>query len=282
MSPENKFYVYEYLREKDSETAKAGTPYYVGKGSGKRAYTNKGRCAPRPKSDNNIIFVFQNLTEEESFSKEIELIAKYGRIDLQTGILRNRTSGGEGASNMSDESRKKISKANTGKKRSEATRKKISEVNRNRSPETRKKISKANKGRKMSEEFCKKVSEASRNRSPETLKKLSDAIKNRSQEILKKVSEANKGKKRSEASRKKMSEAAKGRKMSEATRKKVSEASRNRTPETLKKLSESRKKKISIDGVIYLSVKDACESIKITTQTFYYHIKSGKMKVEYL
>jgi hypothetical protein len=32
------YYVYAYLRTKDSKTAKAGTPYYIEKGKDKRAY----------------------------------------------------------------------------------------------------------------------------------------------------------------------------------------------------------------------------------------------------
>jgi hypothetical protein len=37
------YYVYAYLRDKDSATAKAGTPYYIGKGHEDRAYDWHGR-----------------------------------------------------------------------------------------------------------------------------------------------------------------------------------------------------------------------------------------------
>jgi len=84
----NYFYVYMYLRED-------GTPYYVGKGIGNRAYQKNRRLKPPPK---NRIIIQDRLTEEQAFQQEIEHIAFYGRIDNGTGMLRNLTDGGEGAS----------------------------------------------------------------------------------------------------------------------------------------------------------------------------------------
>jgi hypothetical protein len=91
----NIFYVYAYLREKDSTTGKVGTVFYFGKGSGKRAYQKHGSLKV-PKDKKNIVFISENLSEEAAFALEMELIAKYGRVDVGTGILRNRTDGGEG------------------------------------------------------------------------------------------------------------------------------------------------------------------------------------------
>jgi len=87
----NEFYVYLYLRED-------GTPYYVGKGKGDRAFSNRRRKTKCPTDKTKIIFHSENLTEEEAFTIEKELIAKYGRKDNGTGILRNLTDGGEGMS----------------------------------------------------------------------------------------------------------------------------------------------------------------------------------------
>jgi len=104
---EKNFYTYAYLRSKDSKTAKAGTPYYIGKGHGNRAY-NYHRRTPVPKDRSKIIFLKENVTEEEAFTYEKEMILFYGRKDIGTGILMNWTDGGEGPSNPSPEIRRRI------------------------------------------------------------------------------------------------------------------------------------------------------------------------------
>ena len=85
------YYTYAYLRED-------GTPYYIGKGKGKRLYKKSKGEVGKPKNKSKIIFLKQNLTEAEAFRHEIYMIAVFGRKDLGTGILRNRTNGGEGSS----------------------------------------------------------------------------------------------------------------------------------------------------------------------------------------
>ena len=76
---DNTFYTYAYLRSKDSKTAKAGTPYYIGKGHGKRAY-NPHRRTPVPKDKSKIVILKENLSEKEAFAYEKEMILFYGRI----------------------------------------------------------------------------------------------------------------------------------------------------------------------------------------------------------
>lgn len=88
------YYVYYWLRKNNSKIAKAGTPYYVGKGKGKRAYRKGG-----PKDQSNIVLIATDLYECEAFEMEVAHIKMWGRIDKKTGILRNRTDGGEGGDN---------------------------------------------------------------------------------------------------------------------------------------------------------------------------------------
>ena len=152
-----RFYTYAYLRVDR-------TPYYVGKGEGNRAYyKSKGEIRP-PKDKTRILVLKQNLAEQEAFKHEIYMIAVFGRRDLGTGILHNRTDGGEGSS---------------GVVRSEETKRKMSEAKKNMSDETRKKMSEAQKGRINSEESKRKMSEAHKGKtiSEETKRKMSEAQK---------------------------------------------------------------------------------------------------------
>jgi len=145
----NDYYTYAYLREDK-------TPYYIGKGRGKRAY-DKRRAIKPPTDKSRILFLKKNLTEAEAFKHEVYMIFVLGRKDLGTGILRNRTKGGDGSSGAvrSAETRKKVSVANSGKTRTEAQNKAKSERMSGekhhmfgvpRTEETKKKISAANSG----------------------------------------------------------------------------------------------------------------------------------------
>ena len=125
------YYTYAYLREDK-------TPYYIGKGKGKRIYNNRGRPCSTPKDKSRIIFLKQNLTEKEAFKHEIYMIAVFGRKDLGTGILRNLTNGGDGASGsipwntgkkLSKKHCEKLSAAGKGRKKSEEHKRKISGAN---------------------------------------------------------------------------------------------------------------------------------------------------------
>ncbi len=163
------YYVYQ-LRLETSEN-----PFYVGKG---RGYRSRQHLSPsRRKADthkNRIInkafregvkvlveILHEGMTESEAFAKEVELIAFYGRHNFG-GCLTNATDGGEGSSGYfaSEETRKKLSAMNTGRRQSE---------------ETKSKISAANKGRTRTAESRAKMSVAKSNMTSETKKRMSEA-----------------------------------------------------------------------------------------------------------
>lgn len=83
-----RYYVYGYFRED-------GTPYYIGKGHGRRAW-NKHKRGMLPKDPSRIKILLDRMNEKDALEAERDLISLLGRKDLGTGCLCNLTDGGEG------------------------------------------------------------------------------------------------------------------------------------------------------------------------------------------
>jgi hypothetical protein len=135
----NIYYVYAYLREKDN------TPYYIGKGKNKRAYS-KEHSVSVPKDKSKIIFYHTNLTEFDAHALEKYYIKFYGRKDLGTGILYNQTDGGDGGDTSKSKAYLKAKAEN-----------KFSTKGMKNTPEHNQKIANALRGKKRPAEVIQKM-----------------------------------------------------------------------------------------------------------------------------
>ena len=132
-------FVYCYLR-----TA-CGTPYYVGIAKRWKRPIEKDHSCVVPRDRSRIRVLRSGMTWEDACEWERYYIARWGRQNNDTGILRNFKEGGEGAVGYihSAESLAKMSAAHKGKPKSVETRARMSAalMGHTFSPETIEKMS---------------------------------------------------------------------------------------------------------------------------------------------
>lgn len=130
-------YVYRHIRLDKNE------PFYIGIGTDDKYYRAYSKSRRNQiwkrivgKTEYRVEIILDEVTLGEAYSKEIEFISIYGRIDLMTGTLSNLTNGGDGSngSKRTKESRERISQSKIGVKNpmygrdfSETHRKRLSE-----------------------------------------------------------------------------------------------------------------------------------------------------------
>lgn len=147
-----------YLHRKKTDNS----IFYVGMGNLKRAYS-KQRSAWWHRIVNKyglIVDIFKdNLSLNEACELEIELIKKYGRIDLKTGQLINQTKGGITVEEVSDKCLQKRKKSLKSVVRTKEWNDKISSSLKGivKSKEWKDKISKTLTGRKLSKDVVDKM-----------------------------------------------------------------------------------------------------------------------------
>ena len=179
-----------YAHRKETD----GSIFYVGIGTEKRPYTNKSRNDYWHNTVNKYGYYVDVLAKELSIEDALELeefvICELGRKDLGNGNLVNLNNGGKGNLQVSDLTKKKMSKSaigrtawNKGLPMSEEQKAKLSKIRKGvTSPrkgvkiteETREKIRKANLGGKSSS--AKSVYNTKTNETFETIKKAAESM----------------------------------------------------------------------------------------------------------
>ena len=107
----NNYCVYLHLKSDDL------SPFYVGKGKRRRAFTRSERSAfwrrVAEKHGFTVKILREDMSEDDAFLLEKSLISFIGRRDLGTGPLVNHTDGAEGSSGYrhTQSAKKKISDA---------------------------------------------------------------------------------------------------------------------------------------------------------------------------
>lgn len=215
----------------------SGVPFYVGKGSGGRAFNTSLRSREfidiHARGGCTVEIVDWFIHDSEAYALEVELIKRYGRREYG-GCLVNKTDGGDGSSNPTVETRGKISAANTGRIFSEEHRAKLSAANRRRtqSEETRAKIRAARLGRLLSADHREKLS-------------LGHAGKRHTDESRAKIGAAHRGRKHTSEHRNKQANSLRGRVATDDQRARQSIAQRMRGPRSggYKGVSYSKQRK---------------------------------------
>lgn len=180
-------YVYRHIR------LDKNIPFYIGVGSDdKGKYSRANSKAARNKHWNDVVnkhgyrvdIIIDDMLWNEALEKEVEFISLYGRVNSGTGILVNRTDGGEGFVGLvyTEDMRKNMSISSKSPQRVKAALENMKKAHEYRDKET----SEMKKAR---------------------LAKMADKLRGgkRTDEQRKRMSEASKGKPKSKAHRDKMS-----------------------------------------------------------------------------